>query len=90
MKPQGELFADGHDRRFLAVLTNRVERGDKVVEWHREKAGTVEHVHEELKNGLGGGRLPSNKFGANAAWFRIACLSYNLLSATGNTGRTSP
>lgn len=81
LKPQGELFCDGHDRRFSAVLTNRQERGDKVVEWHREKAGTIEHVHEELKNGLAGGWLPSNKFGANAAWFRIACLAYNILSA---------
>lgn len=81
LKPQGDLFADGHDRRFYAVLTNRAEKGDKIIEWHREKAGTIEHVHEELKNGLGGGRMPSNKFGVNAAWFRIACLAYNILSA---------
>ena len=41
----------------------------------------IEHVHDEVKNGLGGGQLPSAKFGANAAWFRIACIAYNILVA---------
>jgi len=82
LKPQGELFGDGHDRRYHAVLTNIWDRdGAWVINWHREKAGTVEHVHEELKNGLGAGQLPSGKFGANAAWLRIACIAYNVLSA---------
>lgn len=81
LKRQGELFADGCDRQFYAILTNRDGDGGMLLDWHREKAGTVEHVHEELKNGLGAGRLPSAKFGANAAWFRICCLAYNVLSA---------
>jgi hypothetical protein len=81
LKPQGLLFADGTDRQHFAVLTNRVEGGAFILNWHRLKAGTVEHTHEELKNGLGGGRMPSNKFGANAAWFRIACLTLNLVEA---------
>jgi hypothetical protein len=38
-------------------------------------------VHDELKNGLGAGTLPSAKFGANAAWFRIACIAHNILVA---------
>lgn len=81
LKAQGTLFADGSDRHHHAILTNRTEAGDQLLQWHREKAGTVEHTHEEVKNGLGGGRLPSNKFGANAAWFRIALLTYNVISA---------
>lgn len=80
LKPQGELFADGRDRQFHALLTNREGDGAFLLNWHREKAGTVERVHDEVKNGLGGGRLPSAKFGANAAWFRIACLAYNVMS----------
>lgn len=79
LKPQGELFADGHGRHYHAILTNRDEDGAFLLKWHRQKAGTVEHVHDELKNGLGAGKLPSAKFGANAAWFRIACIAYNLL-----------
>ena len=45
------------------------------------KPGTIEHVHDEVKNDLGGGRLPSGKFGANAAWFRFVLLAYNVVSA---------
>jgi hypothetical protein len=82
LKPQGELFEDGHDKRYYAILTNRWdEDGGELLEWHRQKAGTIEHVHDEVKNGLGGGQLPSAKFGANAAWFRITCIAYNLLVA---------
>ena len=82
LKPQGELFADGHDKRYYAILSNRWDQdGGDLLTWHREKAGTIEHVHDEVKNGLGGGQLPSAKFGANAAWFRIACMAYNILVA---------
>ncbi len=81
LKPQGELFDDGHDRKHFAVVTNRAEDGAKVVEWHREKAGTVEHVHDEMKNELAAGRMPSQKFGANAAWFALNALAYNVAAA---------
>ena len=80
VKPQGEFFDDGSRTAYFAVVTNRRDRGDRVIEWHREKAGTIEHVHEEVKNGLAGGVLPSGKFGANAAWFRFSLLTYNVLS----------
>jgi len=80
-KPQGELFADGTQHHYHAVISNRRERGDRLLVWHRQKAGTVEHTHEEVKNGLGGGRLPSGKFGANAAWFRLSLMAYNVVSA---------
>ena len=86
LKPQGVLFADGSDRHYHAVVTNRRERGDKLIAWHREKAGTIEHVHDETKNDLGGGRMPSGKFGANAAWFRMALLAYNVISALRGLG----
>jgi hypothetical protein len=82
LKPQGELFADGHDKHYHAIVSNLWEKdGGELLKWHREKAGTIEHVHDEIKNGLGGGQLPSAKFGANAAWFRIACIAYNVLVA---------
>ena len=81
LKAQGELFADGNDRHYHALVTNRTEAGGTVVAWHRQKAGTIEQVHDQVKNGLGGGRMPSGKFGANAAWFRIACIAYNVILA---------
>ena len=31
----------------------------RLLEWHREKAGSIELVHDVIKNELGGGVLPS-------------------------------
>jgi hypothetical protein len=82
LKAQGVLFKDGTDRHFHAVITNEQGwDGARLLEWHREKAGTVEHTHDEVKNELGGGRVPSQRFGVNSAWFKIALLTYNLISA---------
>ena len=81
LKPQGVLFADGSDRHHHAVISNLDWAGAKLLQWHREKAGTIEHVHDEVKNALGGGHLPSQHFAVNAAWFKLALLSYNIASA---------
>lgn len=82
LKPQGVLFKDGTDRHFHAVLTNEKQLdGGRLLDWHREKAGTVEHTHDEVKNGLGGGHVPSQRFGVNSAWFKISLLTYNIVSA---------
>jgi hypothetical protein len=82
LKPQGLLFADGSDRHYHAVITNRRELdGGRLLQWHREKAGTVEHTHDEVKNELGGGQVPSQRFGVNGAWFKLALLAYNVVSA---------
>jgi hypothetical protein len=82
LKPQGVLFKDGTDRHFHAVITNQQQTdGGRLLDWHREKAGTVEHTHDEVKNELGGGHVPSQRFGVNSAWFKIALLTYNIVSA---------
>jgi hypothetical protein len=82
LKPQGVLFKDGTDRHYHAVLTNQEKiDGGRLLNWHREKAGTVEHTHDEVKNELGGGHVPSQRFGVNSAWFKMALLTYNLVSA---------
>jgi hypothetical protein len=81
-KKQGELFEDGSRVRHFAVLSNRWElKAARLIEWHREKAGTIEFVHDVIKNDLGGGVLPSKYFGANAAWLRLAVISHNVLTA---------
>jgi len=81
LKPQGVLFRDGTDRHFHAVITNEPSEGGRLLDWHREKAGTVEHTHDEVKNELGGRHVPSQRFGVNSAWFKIALLTYNVISA---------
>ena len=81
-KQQGELFADGSRGRHFAVLSNLWEwKAARLIEWHREKAGTIELVHDVIKNELGGGVLPSKYFGANAAWLRLAVIAHNVLAA---------
>src|SRR6266436_4184087 len=81
LKAQGMLFADGTDRHYHAVVTNQKLDGGRLLDWHREKAGTVEHTHDEVKNELGTGHVPSQRFGVNSAWFKIALLTYNVISA---------
>jgi hypothetical protein len=81
-KRQGELFSSGADRKYLAVVSNDFdEDGAKLLRWHYQKAGHIEVVHDVVKNELGGGVLPCGAFGANAAWFRLCLLTYNVLSA---------
>ncbi|MFI5340676.1 MAG: IS1380 family transposase [Candidatus Methylomirabilales bacterium] len=80
-KRQGSLFADGSSVHDFAVVTNREGDGLALLQWHRAKAGTVEHTHHVLKSELAAAALPSGKFGANAAWFRLNTVTYNLLSA---------
>ena len=80
-KRQGQLFADGSSVHYFAVVTNRDGDGLALLQWHRAKAGTVEHTHHVLKNELAAAALPSGKFRANAAWFRLNVLTYNLLTA---------
>jgi len=79
---QRTLFADGSDVKHFAVVTNDWDRdGAELIRWHRGKAGTIELVNDVLKNDLGAGVMPCGRFGANAAWFRLNVLTYNLLSA---------
>lgn len=79
---QEEFFADGQLVKHFAVVSNLWEwKPERLIQWHREKAGTVEAVHDVVKNELAGGVMPSKYFGANAAWLRLAVLSHNILTA---------
>ena len=79
---QEELFADGSREKHFAVVSNIWEwTPERLIQWHREKAGTIEAVHDVLKNELAGGVMPSKYFGANAAWLRLAVIAHNVLTA---------
>jgi Transposase DDE domain group 1 len=81
-KKQGQLFARGYETKYLAVVSNR---GDctpvELVRWHWQKAGTIELVHDVTKNEIAAAVPPCGRFGANAAWYRLSLLTYNVLSA---------
>jgi len=81
-RKQGELFADGSAVKHFAVVTNLWEWSPKkLLQWHREKAGSIEATHDVIKNELAGGVMPCGRFGANAAWLRLAVITYNVLTA---------
>jgi hypothetical protein len=81
-KRQGELFGDGSSVKRFAVVSNIWNWGlEKLIDWHRQKAGTIEPVHDVVKNELGGGVMPCGRFGANAAWLRMAVITHNILTA---------
>ena len=70
----------GLDKVF-GVVTNRGLAGDELVWWARLRCGTSEAADGVLKSDLAGGRLPSRLFGANAAWWAVAVLAFNVSSA---------
>ena len=78
---QTELFSDGNPYHYYAVVTNRWEiDGEELLRWQRERCGSVEKVHDVMKNDLAGGVMPCGRYYANAAWWRLNCLCYNVIS----------
>ena len=78
--PAMELSNRGWYKVF-GVVTNRSIAADELIWWSRQRCGKGEEVHSVLKSDLAGGRLPSGLFGANAAWWAISVLAFNLNSA---------
>ena len=66
--------------KLFGVVTNRDLAGDKLIWWSRERCGKGEEMHAIMKNDLAGGHLPSAHFGANATWWAIMILAFNLNS----------
>jgi hypothetical protein len=70
------------ERRYklFGMVTNRDIPGDKLIWWHRGRCGKGEEIHKIMKEDLAGGHLPSGRFGANAAWWSMMVLAFNLNS----------
>jgi hypothetical protein len=66
--------------KVFGMVTNRDIPGDNLIWWHRARCGKGEEIHKVMKEDLAGGHLPSGCFGANAAWWGIMVLAYNLNS----------
>jgi len=64
--------------RLRGMVTNRQGEGGALIRWHHLRCGKSEEAHAMLKRELAGGRFPSGKFGANAAWWALVVLAYNL------------
>lgn len=84
---QGPLVRTAQGIFYLAVVTNEWKSSARDLWWwHREKCGTVELTHDVMKNDLAAGWMPCGRFQANAAWFRINILTYNLVIALKRLG----
>ncbi len=79
---QPDLFENHPEFLYYGLVTNREEPGDWVLEWSRKRSGRSESAHGSVKSELSGGTLPSKRFGANAAWWQIAVIAFNLQVAT--------
>lgn len=78
-KLQGELF-DPEPYCYHAIATNREELPQEVVSLHNQR-GQAENYIKELKEGFGMNWMPCGETYANAVFFRIGVLSYNLFVA---------
>jgi hypothetical protein len=80
VRRQGELFEKGEKYFYHAVATNWLEE-DKdtagVLKWHNQR-GQAENFNKEVKSGLGMDRMPCGQSYANAVFFRIGVIAYNL------------
>jgi hypothetical protein len=81
IRRQGELFGvKGAAYFYHAVATNWLEEEkntEEVLEWHNQR-GQSENFNKELKIGMGMERMPCGQSYANAVFFRIGVIAYNL------------
>ena len=78
-KVQAELF-DPAPYCYHAIATNREEPVGEVVELHNQR-GQAENFIKELKEGFGMASMPCAETYANAVFFRIGVIAYNLFMA---------
>jgi hypothetical protein len=70
---------DGHVRAIEAVFEILPE-GKRIVRCFTDtmRGGEMENIIKELKIGFGAEYMPFGDFGANAFWFGLQVLSYNI------------
>ena len=76
----GELIQRGI-YLYRAIATNRTEMTDsKCVRWYNQRAEDSENRIKELKKDFGAERMPCADFDANALYFCLCALAYNLFA----------
>jgi hypothetical protein len=80
-RQQGELFDEvTMPYAYHVVASNwphEEQSAHEVLVWHNQR-GQAENFNKELKHGLGLEQMPCGDSGANAVFFRIGVLAYNL------------
>ena len=76
---QGTLFGEQElNVKYTVIATNRMESAEEVVKWYNQRGECSENRIKELKIGFGMERMPCGQYEANAVFFRIGVLAYNL------------
>jgi hypothetical protein len=76
---QGQLFEQAPvTERYFAIATNRKQAAEDLVGWYNQRGQCSENRIKELKIGFGMERMPCGQFEANAMFFRIGVLAYNI------------
>lgn len=66
---------------YRAIATNRNTLSDsEIIHWYNQRAEDSENRIKELKLDFGGDTLPCSDFKANALYFLISALSYNVFA----------
>jgi hypothetical protein len=78
-KVQAELF-DPDPYSYHAIATNREEPAEEIVYFHNQR-GQVENFIKEIKDGFGMEWMPCGESYADAVFFRIGIIAYNLFIA---------
>ena len=80
--PQQKLF-EKNPYHYYVIATNdfeRESRPDEIIRFHN-KRGNAENYNKEIKSGFGMDYAPSQELSANAVYFEIGVLAYNLTIA---------
>jgi hypothetical protein len=76
---QSTLFFKEDERmKYTVIATNRNGSPEAVVTWYNQRGEYSENRIKELKIGFGMERMPCGQYEANAMFFRIGTLAYNL------------
>mgnify|MGYP000845685822 CR=1 FL=1 len=82
--PFQTITFDHTQYKLFALVTNMDWEGEELIHWYHKRCGKSEEAHAVMKDDLAGGKLPSGKFGENAAWWSIMMLAHNLNTAMKN------
>jgi hypothetical protein len=76
---QQDLFEDRSPYRYHTIASNRPnEDAAATMEWHSQRGDASENRIKDLKIGFGMEYMPCGTFAANAVFFAIGVLTYNL------------
>ena len=76
---QSTIFAkEDVNVKYTVIATNRMKSAEDVVTWYNRRGDRSENRIKELKIGFGMERMPCGQCEANAVFFRIGVLAYNL------------